>query len=643
MGPAGALLERQDVMATADTMLGRIAAGSSAVLLLVGEAGLGKTSLIDRACAQAARAGLDVARGCGDPMETGLPFGLAWQALDGLRRGELLHPDPGGPGGDRAARFFGVLRWLRTRGGGPLLLALDDLHWADPDSLALLAFLARRASSVPLGLVATLRPWPPPASELAAGLAHGGRGTLCQLAPLSEAAAGSLLEARLGGSLPGPARRQAYVLTAGNPLLLEQLAVRIRQGIDLSALARTGRAGSGQGILLSRFAGLPPSGMRCARAASVLGTSFLPEIAVQVAGLSAAAADTALDALGRAGLVDQAPGRPAEFVHPLFRQALYDDLSGPTRMRLHARAFSVLHARGLDALAAEHAFQAGLSGDLEAAAVLHGAGCAARQQGALATAVSWLDAAAAMTGERADVPLLLAQAEALLASGNVARAVAAYQRLIGRPELTAQARTEAQWMLGRALAMTGEHDRSAAAFSVAAGLARRDGDPGTAVEVLLDGAFCRFLSAGPASALPFAAQARELAKPLSRELRTRADADWGQFALLRGDPAGMAAAEAAAPWLAAGRRTEPAPSAGYPRGGWGPVNSFAYCACLTERLGAGGTRLRRGPGHRGPGRRARGDRHPGGRPTATCSPGWAASARRWPRSMWLSRCWTWSR
>ena len=95
-------------------------------------------------------------------------------------------------------------------------------------------------------------------------------------------------------------------------------------------------------------------------------------------------------------------------MHPLFRQALYDDLAGPVRARLHARAFAVLHARGLDAQAAEHALQAGLAGDLEAAAVLEEAGRAARRTGALATAVTWLNAAVDMAGRRASISLLLA-------------------------------------------------------------------------------------------------------------------------------------------------------------------------------------------------------------------------------------------
>ncbi len=582
MDPAGGLLERQDVIAAAGELVSRVADGAGA-LFVVGEAGQGKTSVIGLACRLAGRAGLAVGLGRGHPLETSLPFGLMTQVLDGVGGCGLLGEDQPGlaTAGDRAARFYRVLRWLQDRKGSTLLLVLDDLHWADADSLALVSFLCRRMGSLRAGLIAGLRPWPAEALQMAAALTQEGYGGIRRLAPLSEAAAGALIEARLSRSLAPAVRHRAVVLCAGNPLLLEQLAVAIGEGGEVPEAAGAATAAAfGQGVLLARFAGLPPAGMRCAQAASVLGTSFQPQIAAQVAGLEDSDAGAAVEALARTGLIRQQPDGPAEFVHPLFRQALHDDLAGPVRARLHARAFTVLHARGLDAQAAEHAIRAGLAGDLEAAAVLEQAGRAARRAGAVATAVTWLDAAVAMAGDQAGIGLLLAQAEAWLAGGSAARAITAYQHLLARPGVTAPDKAQMLWMLGRALAMTGDHEQATAAFEEAAALTRDD-DPGTAVQVLLDAAFCCWISAGSAPALPLASRARELARPLGPLLRTRAEADWGQLALLCGDPAGMAAAEAAAPWLVHGQRIGLDAAAD---GGWGPVNSFAYCACLVERL-----------------------------------------------------------
>jgi DNA-binding CsgD family transcriptional regulator len=582
-GPGSGLLERDQVTASLRGLVDAVAAGESGALFVLAEAGLGKTSLLDQACWFATAAGLAVGLGRGHPMETSLPFGVLMDALQGVGGQGVLEPDESARlAGDRAGRFYGVLRWLQGRAGSGMLLVLDDLHWADADSVALVSFICRRLTPLRLGLVAALRPWPSQAHEAVASLAHEGRGTIQRLAPLSETASGLLLDSRVGAVLPEQQRHRAYVLAAGNPLLLEQLAVALRAGGDLPDADAPGQAGLGQGILLARFAGLSPAGMRCAQAASILGSSFLPEIAAQVAGLKAAEIDAALESLGRTGLIGQQPGGEADFAHPLFRQALYDDLAGPARVRLHGRAFAVLHGRGMDALAAEHAVRAHLVGDAEAVSVLQEAGRAARRAGALSVAVARLDAAVAMAGERAQVGLLLARAEALLATGQLDRAMRAYQDVLGRPGASAERRLEAQWMLGRALILSGRPLRAIATFEDAAADALPH-DPGTAAEVLLDAAFSCWMTVGPTRALPLAARARELAAPLGGLLAIRAAADCGLIALLTADPAGMAAAESAAPWSAGPDLDWSADAVGA-GGGWGPVNSFGYAAILVERL-----------------------------------------------------------
>ena len=95
MDPENNLLERQVVTTSAGELVSRVAAGGSGALFMVGDAGLGKTSLIDRACGLAAAADLAVGLGRGHPMETALPFGLIAQALDEVGgRGLLVRTSP---------------------------------------------------------------------------------------------------------------------------------------------------------------------------------------------------------------------------------------------------------------------------------------------------------------------------------------------------------------------------------------------------------------------------------------------------------------------------------------------------------------------------------------------------------------------
>jgi DNA-binding CsgD family transcriptional regulator len=583
-GRGSGLLERDEVTAALRQLVGAVVAGESGAAFVLAEAGLGKTSLLDHARRHATTAGLAVGLGRGHPMETSLPFGVLAEALQGVGAqgafgdGELA----GGVPGDQASRFYGILQWLQSQTGRGMLLVLDDLHWADADSVALFSFICRRLSTLRLGLIVALRPWPSQAHEAAASLAHEGCGTIQRLAPLSEAASGLLLDDRVGVVLTEQQRHRAFALAAGNPLLLEQLAVALRAGGELPDADAPGHAGVGQGILLARFAGLPSAGMRCAQAASVLGAAFLPEVAAEVAGLRGAEVDAALESLGRTGLIGQQPGAEADFAHPLFRQALYDDLAGPVRVRLHARAFAVLHAHGLDAQAAEHAIQAHLAGDPKAVSVLEQAGRAARRAGAPSVALTRFDAAVALAGQRADIGLLLARAEALLATGQFDSAMRAYKDVLGRADLAGDRRVEAQWMLGRVLILSGRPLRAIATFEDAAAEALPH-DPCTAAEVLLDAAFSCWMTVGPRRALPLATRARELAAPLGGLLAIRAAADCGLIALLTAEPAGMAAAEAAAPWRAGPDLDWSADAVGA-SGGWGPVNSFGYAAILVEQL-----------------------------------------------------------
>jgi DNA-binding CsgD family transcriptional regulator len=569
------LWERGDVSEVVTGLLAAARAGRGGVLFVEGDAGLGKSSILERA-QELAQPDLRVGLGQGDAMEMSLPFGVLDQAIAAL----------GGPAlavgthvaDARPEQLYRLLRWLATMEDG-VLLALDDLHWADSDSLELLSRLCRRIDALPVTVIATLRTWPEDARAVVSGLVGSGVARRHRLAPLSRHGSAAMLAERAGRPLPDAAATRAWELCAGNPLLLEQVALAIGRGtIDAEAAERWPNLGV-DGLLLSRFAGLPPSALRCVRAASVLGVRFRPEVAAEVAGTEAIDADRAVEALSQSGLIEQTAAGAVRFVHPLFAQALYDDLSGPLRARLHARSFEVLAQRGLDAEAAEHARRAGL-GDAAVVTALERAGRAALDVGALQTAATQLTTAVDLAGERASTSLLLAQGDALLGKGDPIAASRAYERVLSRAALDAGVRAAALRMRGRALSAGGDHVTAAASFTEAVDLLLVS-DPAAAAAALVDHALSMRIVLGPRGCLPLARRAIALAADGRDDtLRVRAGAAHGFLTVMAGDAAGLDATAAAA----AAVQANPRPELADPAWTWGLTSIHAHAAKYLEHF-----------------------------------------------------------
>jgi DNA-binding CsgD family transcriptional regulator len=577
----GQLLEREPVLAAIAGLVDGVRAGRGGALFVVGEAGLGKTTSLSRATVLATPT-VQVGLGRGDVMEVSLPFGIFTAALGAVGYHDLLATPLAGAGcGDvRAVRFYGVLRWLE-HATGPVLLCLDDLHWADPDSLALLSFLCRRLAGLPVAVLGTLRLWPPAAQELASALAYDGHASVQRLAPLSEHAATMLLAAQQSGPVAETVLGAAAGLCAGNPLLLEQVAASLSQRGQADARLGVGA----EGIVLTRFAGLPAVALDTARAASVLGTRFRPALATAVAGLQERQAEAALLALWRSGLVRAETETTAAFVHPLFGQSLYHDVAAPVRARLHARAFTLLCEHGLEAEAVEHAIRADLLGDQAAIGVVERAGRAALAAGALGTAAGHLRAAVRLAGDRASPALLLALGEVLVVGGRPAEAIDVYERLRTQADLDTTDRVQTLRMLSRTLFITARYGQATQRFTEAAALAEACSET-TIAEVLLGEAAVSWLTLGPTHSLPLATRAYELARTASGPLCRQAAGTWGLVALLTGDPAGLVASAAATRELMSGpAEVSDAPEVPEVRWGYGPLGSvFALAALFTERF-----------------------------------------------------------
>ena len=572
------LQEREQCLEAIEQVLDSAANGDGAVLGLVGEAGLGKTTLLARSVRRAEALGFRAGSARGESAESTLPYGLLQQAATSLgdpRRFEGLAASS--PVEPNARRFYATSKWLEERSTEPLLLAIDDLHWADPDSLALIGFLCRRLAGLRVAIIVTLRPWPAQAADLLGALSAGGPARLESLVSLSERACAQILEERLGAAPEAAIVQRAWSLCAGNPLLLEQVADAMTEGLQIP---QGSSAELRKRFLLKRFTGVTAQALRYAQAASVFGPDFRLSVVAGVAELTNGQADAALTALSASGLLGAGGPGWGRFRHPLLCQALYDDIAPALRAGLHARAFEALLA--VDVAAGEcapHAVRAGLVGDQRAVEVLAAAGRDALRAGATATGRAHLTAAVEVAGSGAAPDLLLSVAQARMADGDLTGAAELGTRVLATAGVARGTAVQAHWELGRAAMFAGQDARGEEHFQAAAEVAALS-DPDLAAQVLLDGAMMRWMARGPRASMAAAQRARELA----RSARTRAEAAavWAQAALMEADPAGLEALDSVGR-LPAPTATEPLPD--FLISG-GPQLAFLFAAKIVERFEA---------------------------------------------------------
>ncbi|MEU4267407.1 AAA family ATPase [Streptomyces sp. NPDC026092] len=400
--PASPLRGRDEVLA------GLLAPAAPPVLLVTGEAGLGKTRLVGDAARRAAEEGTAVLWGAGHDAEGHTPYGPFAEALDGwladrpaserARAGaeypELaallpslgrVRPVSGRSPEEERDRLFraaaGLLGELAAE--RPVMLVLDDLHAADAGSFQLLSHLARRAREAGRGwrFLATVRPEELPASDprrhTLDALARQSLAVTVELPRLSREACLALTADVLAdpardsgaddaGAAPGAGTvpERVWALSLGNPLFACELARAVREGGD-------GRAGAPETVrqlVAERLGRLGGAARRVVEVVAVAGQDAALAEVLDVARrgghprLSAAEATEAVDAAVAASVVEErvvvAEGRPAAglaFRHPLVRLTCYEGLSTARRRLLHsAYAEAVLRRRpeAVDTLAA---------------------------------------------------------------------------------------------------------------------------------------------------------------------------------------------------------------------------------------------------------------------------------------------------
>ncbi|UUY05495.1 AAA family ATPase [Svornostia abyssi] len=477
MSPDG-LLERDDELAVVDELLAGAAASEGRFLLIEGPAGIGKSRVLAEVRARAGRR-MTVLAARGGELEGSFPFGVVRQLFEGVladpERAARLCTGAAAPARDvleaptgntqAGGASFAVLHglyWLvlNLAEEEPLVLAIDDLHWVDRPSLRFLAYLARRLDGAPVLLAATLRSAEPGVDPvLLAELVQDPAVASLRPRPLSEDAVGALLAERLGE--PGePAFVEAcHRATGGNPLLLRQLlgalaADRIRPVEAQTGVVREIAPRAVSRTVLLRLGRLDPSAAAAARAVAVLGDGATPRTVSSLAGLTEDEVIDASRALVRAELLT--PEMPLRFVHPLVRDAVYQEVTPAEREQLHARAAAVL--RDVEAGPEQVANQLLLTppaGEAWAADALIRAGHDAIARGAPDGAVAYLRRALAEPPPpdiRADVLRELAFTEAQTTATGAAEHL---RRALEATE-DAPTRAEIAQALARTLIFTGE-------------------------------------------------------------------------------------------------------------------------------------------------------------------------------------------
>src|SRR5262249_21839495 len=249
------------------------------------------------------------------------------------------------------------LHWLAANAAerAPLLLVVDDAHWADPPSLRFLLSRRQGLAELAIAMLITERPEEAGVQGTLTGRIAGHElATVVQLQPLSGQAVARLVRLEVDCADEELCAGLAAA-SGGNPFYVRQLVAVLSagQGADGAALdgEPVGRT------IQARIARLHRPARRLASAAAVLGDGAPLERAAKLSGLKADEAAKAADALAAATLLE--PGAPLSFVHPIVREAVYDDLPAAQRARSHARAAGLLRDAGADAeLIASHLVEA---------------------------------------------------------------------------------------------------------------------------------------------------------------------------------------------------------------------------------------------------------------------------------------------
>jgi DNA-binding CsgD family transcriptional regulator len=481
------------------------AAIEPAALVVAGEAGIGKTTLWLDAVAQASDRGFRMLSARASAAESVLAYaGLGdllagveddvWARLPAPQRVAvdrvLLRGTADGGATDQhavAAAFVSIVGALAQR--TPVLLAIDDLHWLDPSSVAVVAFAARRLTG-PVGVLGTVRTGPDGGDSGAwLELARPDAVRRVAVPALSVGALHNVLAERLGYSLSRPTMVRIHAVSGGNPFYALELARAIGSRTAADVAPDVILPGSLADVVRVRIGSLD-SGVREALLAVACLADPTVDLVARAIGSDPVVVVALLEAAESAGIVEF-EGLRLRFTHPLLGRGVYTEASPAQRRAMHRRLAGVVdHPE----LAARHLALGATGADPDTVKALDAAAALARIRGAPAAAVELLTLAIGLGGDTAGRQIRLAGH--LFAAGDSAGARVRLERAleeVGPGRLRVQA-----WSLLAAVRMFDDNFGEAATLLQRA-LAEADEDGGMRAYLFLVLSFAQG-SAGDLSA-----------------------------------------------------------------------------------------------------------------------------------------------
>jgi DNA-binding CsgD family transcriptional regulator len=490
----GLLLERDEPLATLGAALGNAQRGRGTLHMIEGQAGVGKTALMEFVRADAQKRGFTILKGRGKEREREVPLlvveelyrghmhSLGPSERKGLLRGSAALAAPlfeqTSSTQQETSSVFEGLFWLTSNlaESGPVAVLIDDGRWVDASSVRFLAYLAARIEDLPVVVVLATRTYEP---ELLLSVIELRMLPQCRrilLGTLSRTASDQIVRTTfpLAGELFCGA---CFEATTGNPFYLRELLAGLQGVVETGADDEASEvhdqgSNSVAESVRRRLSLMDEGAVRLAQSVAVLDEDAELALAARLAGVDVERATEWAASLAAAGILT--PSEPLSFVHPIVRTSTYKNIAAAERVRAHEEAVRVLDAAGAPPeKLAPHVLLAGEVEGVRTDGVLRSAAARAKKRGAPQIAIDYLQrvlAGALSTDDRVETLVELGEAEAMSRSPRAVARSAEAANLSSEPAQKARAR------LRIARALIGAGRRREAAGVVVPGFEELDDD-----------------------------------------------------------------------------------------------------------------------------------------------------------------------